>query len=217
MAKPRPVRAELPSRRAPVQIRGQRTLATLLEAAAQVVLKDGEAGFTTNHIAERAGVSIGTLYQYFPDKAAILDHLVLDWRTRAIAQIDLALIEALAGPAPPDQVVRAAVRAVLHAFGGGAPAVRPLARLAWRHETNNQIGRAMRLAAERLGLRLQPWAAATGAVISLEQVYIATRAVLGAIRFASMEDSPLLDSPAFEDGLTRLALAVMLPADNPPP
>jgi AcrR family transcriptional regulator len=44
----------------------------IVEAAAQVFAERGYAGATTNHIAERAGVSIGSLYQYFPNKEAIL-------------------------------------------------------------------------------------------------------------------------------------------------
>jgi AcrR family transcriptional regulator len=58
--------AENQRRRQPVQARGQRTLAAILQATAQILVKEGEAALTTNRIAERAGVSIGTLYQYFP-------------------------------------------------------------------------------------------------------------------------------------------------------
>jgi AcrR family transcriptional regulator len=43
-----------------------------LEAASQILERDGPTGFNTASVAERAGVSIGTLYQYFPDKQAIL-------------------------------------------------------------------------------------------------------------------------------------------------
>ena len=43
-----------------------------MEAAAQILERRGPAGLTTNDVAERAGVSIGTLYQYFPGKTAIL-------------------------------------------------------------------------------------------------------------------------------------------------
>src|SRR2546427_6536509 len=58
-------------RRQPVQARAQRTLQAIVQAAAQILVKEGEAALTTNRIAERAGVSIGTLYQYFPDKQAV--------------------------------------------------------------------------------------------------------------------------------------------------
>jgi AcrR family transcriptional regulator len=59
-------------RRRPRQSRSRATFDAILEAAAQVLERDGPAGFTTASVAERAGVSIGTLYQYFSDKQAIL-------------------------------------------------------------------------------------------------------------------------------------------------
>jgi AcrR family transcriptional regulator len=59
-------------RRRPRQSRSRATWDAILEAAAQVLERDGPGGFTTASVAERAGVSIGSLYQYFPDKQAIL-------------------------------------------------------------------------------------------------------------------------------------------------
>ncbi len=47
-----------------------------MEATAQVLERSGDADFTTNHIARRAGFSIGTLYRYFPHKKAILKEMV---------------------------------------------------------------------------------------------------------------------------------------------
>ncbi len=62
-------------RKIPTQARSRRTVEFILDAAAYILAERGLAGFTTNHIAERAGVNIASLYQYFPDKAAILDAL----------------------------------------------------------------------------------------------------------------------------------------------
>ncbi|HEX4197282.1 MAG TPA: helix-turn-helix domain-containing protein [Caulobacteraceae bacterium] len=59
-------------RRRPSQVRSRATWDAIVEAAAQVLERDGPAGFNTAAVAERAGVSIGTLYQYFADKQAIL-------------------------------------------------------------------------------------------------------------------------------------------------
>jgi len=62
-------------RKTPVQKRSQLTVGYILDAAAYILAKDGLKGFTTNRIAERAGVNISSLYQYFPDKTAILEAL----------------------------------------------------------------------------------------------------------------------------------------------
>src|SRR6185295_18754704 len=70
---PLPRRADqLRPRKRPVQARSQRTVDAVLKAAAQVFTRRGYAGATTNHIAERAGVSVGSLYEYFPSKDALL-------------------------------------------------------------------------------------------------------------------------------------------------
>lgn len=60
----------------PRQDRSRFTVEQIMEAAAQVFTESGYAGATTNRIAERAGISIGSLYQYFPDKDALLLELV---------------------------------------------------------------------------------------------------------------------------------------------
>ena len=70
---PRP-RAPRP-RKTPVQARSQATVDTILDAAARVLVRDGYGAFTTNRVAARAGVSVGSLYQYFPNKEALLAKL----------------------------------------------------------------------------------------------------------------------------------------------
>ena len=65
-----------PARRRAKQERAHATLAVLLEAAAQVLQREGYARATTNRIAEVAGVSVGTIYQYFPNKDAVFDALI---------------------------------------------------------------------------------------------------------------------------------------------
>ncbi|MFZ6655067.1 TetR family transcriptional regulator [Undibacterium sp. TJN19] len=69
------------SRKRPQQNRSADLVATILEAALQVLQREGAQKFTTARVAERAGVSIGSVYQYFPNKAAILFRLQSDeWR-----------------------------------------------------------------------------------------------------------------------------------------
>jgi AcrR family transcriptional regulator len=59
-------------RKRPVQHRSRRTVARILDAAAEVLAERGYTATTTNAVAERAGVSIGSLYQYLPNKEALL-------------------------------------------------------------------------------------------------------------------------------------------------
>jgi AcrR family transcriptional regulator len=73
--------AQISSRKRPKQARSTELVAAILEAAAQVLAKDGAQHFTTARVAKKAGVSIGSVYEYFPNKAAILFRLQSEeWR-----------------------------------------------------------------------------------------------------------------------------------------
>src|ERR1700733_10589711 len=62
----------LEPRKSPVQARSAASVQALLEATIQVLLNVGKERLTTTKVALRAGVSVGTLYQYFPNKSALL-------------------------------------------------------------------------------------------------------------------------------------------------
>jgi AcrR family transcriptional regulator len=66
-------------RKTPVQARAKVTWNVILDAAAQVLLKRGYEKATTDRIAERAGVSIGSVFEYFPNKESIFAALMLRW------------------------------------------------------------------------------------------------------------------------------------------
>jgi AcrR family transcriptional regulator len=97
------------SRKQPKQTRSAELVSTILEAAAQVLAKEGAPRFTTARVAEKAGVSIGSLYQYFPNKAAILFRLQSDeWRQTS--DMLRAILEDATRP-PLDRL-----RTLVHAF-----------------------------------------------------------------------------------------------------
>ena len=74
-------KGEISSRKQPKQARSAELVAAILDAAGRVLAAEGAHRFTTARVAEKAGVSIGSLYQYFPNKAAILFRLQSDeWR-----------------------------------------------------------------------------------------------------------------------------------------
>ncbi len=96
-------------RKSPRQRRARHTVDSLLEAAAQLIETQGMDGFNTNAVAERAGVSIGSLYQYFPSKDALT--LALLEREAGRFEADaLAALDAPDGPAALHHLIGASVR-----------------------------------------------------------------------------------------------------------
>ena len=104
-----PPEARISSRKQPQQARSAELVVTILQAAAQVLAKEGAQRFTTARVAERAGVSVGSLYQYFPNKAAILFRLQSDeWRQTG------ALLRGILEQTQTPPLER--LRALVHAF-----------------------------------------------------------------------------------------------------
>jgi AcrR family transcriptional regulator len=88
------------SRRVPRQERSATTVEAILEAAGELITARGFRALTTKAVARRAGVSIGSLYQYFPNKAAILGRLI----EQHVAEVEPAVersLQELADPAVP--------------------------------------------------------------------------------------------------------------------
>ncbi|CAM0631388.1 TetR/AcrR family transcriptional regulator [Acinetobacter baumannii] len=78
-------------RKRPCQARSVATFKAILEAAARILESLGFAGFNTNAVAELAGVSIGSLYQYFPSKDALIVELI----RRERAKLSTHIVEAI--------------------------------------------------------------------------------------------------------------------------
>ena len=100
-------------RKAPRQARSQLMVEVILEATARVLGERGYTGTNTNLVAERAGVSVGSVYQYFPNK----DSLVTALHERHAAQMDAA-IDTVLGASRARSLrghVQAMVRALLAA------------------------------------------------------------------------------------------------------
>ncbi len=95
---PSPRKRSVAARKRPRQGRSKQLVAAILEAAIRVLTKQGAARFTTARVAEQAGVSVGSLYQYFPNKAAILFRLQADEWLRTSQLLDEILTDAAREP-----------------------------------------------------------------------------------------------------------------------
>jgi AcrR family transcriptional regulator len=102
----------------PVQARSSQLVADILKAAVRVLEREGAQRFTTIRVAEAAGVSVGSLYQYFPNKQAILFRLQVDeWEATG------ATVDAILGDVtdPPAKRLRAMMRAFFQSECDEAP------------------------------------------------------------------------------------------------
>jgi len=180
-------------RKNPAQRRSRATVEIVLEAAAQLLESGGERGFNTNAVAERAGVSIGTLYRYFPDKQAILTALARR-EMEAVNAATVALLTRQKGELAFD---RAMIRTFVHAFEGRTRARRVAVAALLAHADPAELAAAHPAGAVS-------FTDAEGRPLSRVSAFVLSRAVHGAMRAAVMEDADFLTSREFEDELVRL-------------
>ena len=184
-------------RRTPQQDRARTTVDTILEAAARILRQHGLGALNTNRIATRAGISVGTLYGYFPDKTAILVALA----RRLMADDQAALLAAAAEDAagePIRSVLRALISRHRHdrALRRAAMSVHLGAGGAAEHA--DAVARFVLTLIERNNLLFGP-----AGPPSPFRLFIATRAALGVAR-SLVDESPHADDADLEDELVRL-------------
>ncbi|MFO0550963.1 MAG: TetR/AcrR family transcriptional regulator [Polyangiaceae bacterium] len=184
-----------------------RTVDAIIQAAATVLVEGGYDRMSTNRVAEVAGVSIGSLYQYFPSKEAVLRALVerheermlevmrahlADVAGRDVPTLVRALIESLieAQRAEPE-VEKALLEQMLIASGGGAvdALMESLVRSALESRRDELDVEDLEVAA-----------------------FLLMTAVRTACHRAVVERPQLLERPSFVDELTELVVRYVLPA-----
>jgi AcrR family transcriptional regulator len=114
-----PTRARQPHispRKAPRQARSAFTVQTIVEAATRVLATESLKGFNTNRVAEVAGVSVGSLYQYFPSKDALMATLIAHEQSK-LAQAVEACVDASAGRPLRNALESLAKIAIAHQWG----------------------------------------------------------------------------------------------------
>jgi len=195
-------------RRTPVQARAVDTMEIILEAAAQILQKEGRSALNTNHIAERAGISVGTLYQYFSNKHAIL----IEIARREIERDKTAVMSAIqiASERNSTDPAREGIRALL-ASQRKQTKVRRAAFDALLAEGLGQFGfessSAIQQITAMIAMNRDKLFSKQARQPSAAMLFVISRAVAGVIRSAIVEESPLLGTPEFENELVRLVRA----------
>jgi AcrR family transcriptional regulator len=173
------------ARRRPKQARSRVTRDAIFEAATQILESEGERAFNTNRIAERAGVSVGTIYQYFPNKDAILV---------AMSRAEQARLAADNVHFKGEDALRLSIRRLIRAFEGRPAARRAIVKAVIASEAATVLGAEI----DRVAALLPPQG------LSRLDAFVLTRAVVGVVRAAVLEVYPGLMQHAFENALVRL-------------
>lgn len=195
-------------RRKPRQARAASTIEVILDAAFQLLERDGPKKLTTNHIAARAGVSVGTIYQYFKDKDDILAALA-ERHTIAIRDgvADLVIRE-------PEGVstIRQIVDLLMQSFEG-----EPATRAALMDAANRRNARAMQHHHNAFLAAVAGKAEGFHRIVTPERSFVLTHAPVTLLRAALVESDLGLDPKKLADELTRLleAYVAALAADGP--
>ena len=201
------IRRRIRQRKQPVQDRAKATTEALVEATLQVLVRDGYAKLTTTRVAERAGVSVGTLYQYFPDKRSLVMALKVRYFGLMLDAVDGALERS-----DPDDFptrLRSAMEALLAVKRENLALTKAL-----REPMAGPDGRAFfRDTAQRFADVLAPSVArALGSAPRIpERTALLVAALEGAISHAVYEAPEWLAEPWFLDDLVALGTGYLGP------
>ena len=194
-------------RRIPQRMGSAVTVEAIYEATARILQAGGREALNTNLIAEKAGVSIGTLYGYFPNKHSIL----LDMARREMDllrdRVAAALLDERSEEPDP---VRRAIRALVKGYGRRGKVRRILMETLFAHGGSEEMARPVYEIADlvlRHHQRVLPAGAAKPSEIGM---FVISRAVDSVIRTATYEAVPFLESREFEDELVRLVRGYLM-------
>lgn len=200
------LQAPLRPRKRPSQARSAVTVDAILEAAVRVLLADGYARLTTRRVAEVAGVSVGSLYQYFPNRRSLVAEVIRRKVEEGVRCLEEASARAVGPPAEAVAGVMAAFAAEKRRGLALSLALRgPMAELEGRRALADGARRAEGVLAglfERLLSR--PLGAAEVALLSF-----AVGALEGAVATAAERNPAVFADPAFGAVLARMLLGAL--------
>lgn len=202
-------------RKEPRQPRGHETRARILDAARAVFAEHGYAAGTTNRIAAAAGLSVGSLYQYFPNKDAILVQLVDAHVDDGAARLDRALTAAVEGHAPALPCLAELVDGVVAAMIEVHAADRRLHRVLFEEAPRPAELLARLRAVEAAAVARVAALLATHPEVDVPDVALAARIAVDTVESlvhrVVADDASSIDDDAFRAELVRLVVGYLAP------
>ena len=191
-----------PARRAPRQARSLQKVELVFEATVRLLERGGIEAVTTEAIATTAGISVGTLYQYFADKDAVLAALVEREMTGFTERLARSLD---APPGAPGDRLRDAIRAAIDLYGSRKRAHRALLLHAMNRGSANRLAPGLAQLIERLS---SGGVATPGRLrnrLAPAEAFVLIHAMSGVLRAMTAVDKPPSRDDV-EDALVRLVL-----------
>lgn len=195
-------RAKPRARRTPSQQRSVEAVEAIFEATAQLIEGQGPEALTTARIAEVAGYGVGTVYDYFPTKSAILVAMARRELDKTFASVQKALKQAAAEE--PATATQRAMRALIRGFGERQRLRGVLLGTMLAQGYSSELARPVEMIAEFLRQQETPVDGIDLAGMKPERLYVLTRAVVGVIRAWAMEGSTEVSPRTLEIELTEL-------------
>lgn len=188
-----------PMRKQPGQARSRATVDAIIKAGARVLADNGRAGFTTNKVADAAGVSIGSLYQYFPNKLSLIEAI----RKQHLDDVLEVLAQATNGTKGRTRVAESLVQGLIAAHSTQPALHRVLLDEAPRYDGSTPIQEAFEAEyAERYRAVVAACANRTKGAASDVVAQVLSGAIEGVIHNAARAGT--LKSPLLKRELVRL-------------
>jgi AcrR family transcriptional regulator len=197
-------------RKQPQQDRSRLTVEAILEATTHILTQEGYDKANTNRIAERAGISIGSLYQYFPNKESLMAALI-EQHSDEIAQLMESKLKDLSN-APLEIAIPALIKAVIAAHAIDPCLHQVLSEEIPRSERSQQVHKADERIGELLRAYLARWNERIRSQNLEMTVFILKRTIESLCHSAVIEQPDFVSNNQFEQEVANLVLLYLIGA-----
>ncbi len=196
-------KTKITPRKEPTQERSRSTVETILTAAAQILEGIGFDSATTNRIAERAGISIGSLYQYFPNKESLANALVEKFVRNHAEKVEKLLVSMAKKPA--DEMISEIITEVVSMYFSNLKMLRILAALIPKINMIPSVLETRRRIVQSISKELQARASEIDCKDIDFAAFLIVNSIMGVIQVILYDSSREVDQMELSKELTKMA------------